>query len=170
MKKLFIIILAMVTTIACCNDGKYRETRGNDTVVGVSDEDKEMNAIIDAARNTVGDFIKVLENPKPNQTDFSVKYPFPTDKGSPVEIEHIWLMNIEENKGIYSGLVANDPFHIKEMEFGDKVEFDIKKISDWKYVEDSYLVGGESIVYFYKQMTPDEKKAFPEQTGFKIRE
>jgi uncharacterized protein YegJ (DUF2314 family) len=128
-----------------------------------------MNAIIDQARGSINEFLKEYNNPSSTCTDFSVKYPFDTDTGSVSSKEHIWLENIEENGGKYYGIVINDPFYIKNMKFGDKVEFDINKISDWKYIENEFLIGGKSIVYFYDRMSEKEKKDFEKEAGFKIK-
>jgi uncharacterized protein YegJ (DUF2314 family) len=153
-----------------CKSSLQTEKRGNDSVTSVSSEDQAMNAIINQARLSVNEFLKEYSNPNTTCTGFQVKYPFDTDPGSESTKEHIWLSNIEKNDGKYYGIVVNDPFYIKSMKYGDKVEFDINKISDWKYVKDGFLVGGKSIVYFYERMSEKEKKEFENEAGFKIKE
>jgi uncharacterized protein YegJ (DUF2314 family) len=153
-----------------CTSSFHTEKRGNDSVTRVNSEDQAMNAIIDQARGSVNEFLKEYSDPNSTCTDFAVKYPFDTDPGSKIAKEHIWLDNIEKKDGKYYGIVNNDPFYIKDMKFGDKVEFDINKISDWKYVKDGFLVGGKSIVYFYDRMSEKEKKEFEKEAGFKIKE
>ena len=171
MKKSFIIfcLLVLSLNLVACNKSLYTEKRGNDSVISVKSEDKEMNLIIEQARGSVNEFLKELNNPNSAGTDFAVKYPFDTDPGSKSSKEHIWLENIEKIDGKYYGVLANDPFYIKSMKIGDKVEFNIDKISDWKYVVNGYLVGGKSIIYFYNQMSEEEKKDFEKEAGFKIK-
>jgi uncharacterized protein YegJ (DUF2314 family) len=167
-----IIIFLFVSLIGLigCNSSLDVEIRGNDSVISVKSEDQEMNLIIDQARESVSEFLKELNNPNSSGTDFSVKYPFDTDPGSTTSKEHIWLEQIQQIDGKYYGIVINDPFYIKSMKYGDKVEFDINKVSDWKYVEDGFLVGGKSIIYFYDRMSEEEKKDFLDNAGFKIKE
>lgn len=171
MKKGFILFMVAVLcfNISACSKMMITEKRGDDSVISVESEDEEMNRIIDKARQTVSDFVTELNNPNTKGVDFTVKYPFTTDPGSENSVEHIWLVNIEVSNNKYYGIVANDPFYIKSMKLGDRVEIDINMVSDWKYVLDGYLVGGESIVYFYNRMSEQEKKDFEKEAGFKIR-
>lgn len=171
MKKSVIIfcLLVLLLNLVACKKSLYIEKRGSDSVVSVKSEDKEMNLIIEQARGSVNEFLKELNNPNSAGTDFTVKYPFDTDPDSKNSKEHIWLENIEEIDGKYYGVLANDPFYIKSMKLGDKVEFNIDQISDWKYVKNGYLVGGKSIIYFYNQMSEQEKKDFEKEAGFKIK-
>ena len=165
----FVSIVIFCMAISAYSNALSTETRGNDSVTSVSAEDVEMNRIIENARKNINIFLKELNNPNTKGSDFAVKYPFDTDAGSQLTKEHIWLTDIEKKGNKYYGIVANDPFYIKKMKNGDRVEFNIKMVSDWKYVEDGYLVGGESVVYFYNQMTPQEKKDFERNIGVKIK-
>jgi uncharacterized protein YegJ (DUF2314 family) len=167
MKKVLVIFLmALVFILTGCR----LLLTGDDPVIGVDSEDQEMNLIIEEARGSVNQFLEELDNPHTAGYGFSVKYPFDTDPGSRYEVEHIWLENIQTINEKYSGIVVNDPYYIKTMKYGDTVEFDINSISDWKYIENGYLVGGKSIVYFYNRMSEYEKKNFEKQAGFKIKE
>ncbi|MBC8060797.1 MAG: DUF2314 domain-containing protein [Clostridiaceae bacterium] len=171
MKKRLIILslIILCLNLSGCNKSLSVEKRGDESVINVKSEDKEMNQIIEKARQSVNDFLKELNNPSTSGTDFSVKYPFATDAGSESSKEHIWLVNIEKNNDKYYGVVANEPFYIKNMKIDDKVEFNIEEISDWKYIENGFLVGGKSIIYFYNQMPDGEKKDFEKAAGFKIK-
>jgi uncharacterized protein YegJ (DUF2314 family) len=171
-KKGFIIfgLLILLLNMVGCTSSLHTEKRGNDSVTSVSSENEAMNAIINQARGSVNEFLKEYSNPNSICTGFAVKYPFDTDPGSKSTKEHIWLDEIEKKDGKYYGIVDNDPFYIKGMKLGDKVEFNINKISDWKYVKDGFLVGGKSIVYFYDRMSEKEKKDFEKESGFKIKE
>lgn len=164
------ILLLSVLTNACTKTENNRDAGGTDTIVSVSKEDEEMNAIISEARKNIKQFEDAFNEPKSNQSDFSVKYPLETDPGSKNNvIEHIWLVNITHENEKYFGIVGNDPFYIKKIKLGDEIEFDIKNISDWKYTESGYVVGGKSIKYFYDRMSSDERKQFVKQSGLKFK-
>lgn len=169
-KGIVIILIASLMSLVGCKNSLPIEKRGNDSVISVKSEDQEMNLIIDQARKSVNVFLDELNNPNSLGTDFMVKYPFDTDPGSATSLEHIWLGEIEQIDSKYYGIVINDPFYIKSMKYGDKVDFDINKVSDWKYVENGFLVGGKSIIYFYNRMSEEEKKDFEQQAGFKIKD
>lgn len=168
--KVTVVVVVICLFLTACGSQLTTETRGNDSVTGVSSEDAEMNKIIDEARETVDEFVAEFNDPNTKGLNFMVKYPFETDPGSEYGVEHIWLGDLEINDDKCYGIVANDPFYIENMKYGDKIEFDIHKVSDWQYIEDGYLVGGKSIVYFYDQMTDEEKAAFEDEAGFKIKE
>jgi uncharacterized protein YegJ (DUF2314 family) len=164
------LVIFMFGAAACTKGEPFRETRGDDTVIGVSAEDAEMNAIIDRARRTVDTFLSVMEHPQSTQSGFMVKFPFPTDPGSETDVEHIWLNDFRKSGDGWSAVVNNEPFYIKTMKLGDRIRVDMTQVSDWAYVEDGYLVGGESIVYFYNRMSDEEKMDFDQHAGFKIRQ
>jgi uncharacterized protein YegJ (DUF2314 family) len=164
----FLLILILCSSLAGCE--KLHIIKDSDNVVGVRTGDEEMNRIISEARSSVSQFLAVLKQPKPNQRDFSVKFPFSTDPGSASNIEHIWLSQIENKDGKYYGTVANDPYYIAKMKLGDVVEFDPQKISDWKYVEDDRLVGGKSIVFMLKNVSKEERAQVLSEIDFDIPE
>lgn len=165
-----VLFTVMLIALLGCTHKAPKETRGNETVIGVSTEDLEMNRIMDDARESIGDFIGIIDDATIDPFSKSVKYPFETDQGSANEIEHIWLTAITKENDRYFGLVANDPFYVKSIKLGDKVEFDINKVSDWKYVKDGYLFGGKSIKYFYDRMTAKEQRQFSKDSGIKFKE
>jgi uncharacterized protein YegJ (DUF2314 family) len=165
----FLIMFVGLLLLPSCGPQQYKETRNGDTVVGVSDQDKEMNAIIAEARSSVGVFLEALADPKIDRSSAQVKYPFPTDPGSTLDVEHMWIADITQEGGRYYGILVNDPFYIQGMKFGDLVQFDITKISDWRYIQEGYIVGGKSIKYFYDQMSEEERREFDQNAGFEFR-
>lgn len=170
MKNQIILVLVLMLAFTSCGQKQIKEVRGSDSVTSVSAEDLEMNKIIDEARKTLPLFLEVLGDESISKDSKSVKYPFDTDVGSDSSVEHIWLSDITVEDGKYFGIVGNDPFYIKNMKLGDKVEFDIKKISDWSYFKDGHIIGGKSIKYFYDRLTEEERKDFDKNSGLKFKE
>jgi len=163
--------ICLISVLLFTNCQKFsKEKRGDETVTKVSPTDNEMNTIIAESRKTFNTFYKEYESHKYYQRDFSVKYPFKTDPGNINDIEHIWLVRLTMEKNKYYGIVANEPFYIKKMKIGDKVMYDPKKISDWKYVENGYLVGGKSIIYLLKNDSRDERNAVLKQIDYRIKD
>lgn len=152
------LLLALMFFVLSCNSKLKVEKHNDDAIVKVSHEDNEMNKIIENARKTKSIFIEALQNPKPDERGFTLKFPFTTDPGSKNEIEHIWLKNIKNIKeNQYSGVVANDPFFIKKMKFGQTVEFDINKISDWMYFKGNKIIGGKSVKYLIENIAEKDR-------------
>lgn len=165
-----LIVLALIISITSCTPNLAKETRGNETVIGVSTEDTEMNQIMENARSTIADFIKSLDDVSIDPYLRSVKFPFTTDPGSQNQVEHIWITDITKDGEKYFGIIANEPFYIKTMQMGDRIEFDINNISDWYFIKDGYMTGGKSIKYFYDQMSEEEKTKFVKENGIKFKE
>lgn len=170
MRKKYVVLVLIILSLILVGCGAVvnKDTKGDNHVINVKSEDEEMNLIIEDSRKTTGEFLKELNNPNTTAVDFGIKYPFDTDLGSKCSVEHIWLSDIYKNNNKYYGIVVNNPIYIKGLKFGDKVEFDINKISDWKYVDNGFLVGGKSIIYFYDHMSKEEKENFEKEAGFKI--
>ena len=131
----------------------------------VQSEDAAMNAAIAEARSRVQEFVDALQAPKPTYHEFYVKKPYRTPDGGN---EHMWIGEVTEKEGKYSGVIANDAFETKEVKFGQSVDFVLTEISDWKYQDDSKLVGGLTIRYFYNKMSAAEKEAFRKESGLII--
>lgn len=170
MKKQIIIILILILATTACVPKQTKEVRGDDSVSLVSAEDIEMNKIIDEARKSLPLFLEILKDESIGKDSKSVKYPFDTVPGSKSSVEHIWLSEITIENGKYFGIVGNDPFDIKTMKLGDKVEFDINKVTDWSYFKNGYIIGGKSIKYFYDRLSDTEKKDFDANYGLKFKE
>jgi len=118
-------------------------------VVDVRTADVEMNAAIARARATLPKFWASYEAPKPTEAQHSLKVRFPTRNGA----EHIWMDEVKRlPNGAYSGLFANEPRDLPGKRAGDKVEFAEADISDWMFMRNGKIVGGETIKPLLKSM------------------
>jgi uncharacterized protein YegJ (DUF2314 family) len=167
MNKSFGLFLVVLSLSSC---QKLHIVKDSDNVVKVSTEDAEMNKIIEDARSSVDTFLAQLNEPKPSQRDFAVKFPFSTDPGSAASVEHIWLSRIHKTGNQFFGTVSNDPYYIKKMKLGDVVAFDPHMISDWKFIDNDKLVGGRSIVFMLKNLSEEERRGVLKDLDYKIEE
>lgn len=111
-------------------------------IVDVRTTDPEMNAAIARARGTLPTFWASYDAPKPSETGHALKVRFSTRKGG----EHIWIGEVKKQPdGSYSGLFANEPRDLAGKRAGDKVEFAEADISDWMFMRNGKIVGGETI-------------------------
>ncbi|MCP3472868.1 DUF2314 domain-containing protein [Bradyrhizobium sp. CCGUVB1N3] len=119
-------------------------------VIDVRSGNPEMNAAIARARNTLPTFWASYDAPKPTETGHSLKVRFPT---SGTNAEHIWMADVKKlGSGSYSGRFANRPRDLPGRREGDLVEFRDADISDWMFMRNDKIVGGETIKPLLKSM------------------
>jgi uncharacterized protein YegJ (DUF2314 family) len=120
------------------------------SIIDVRTTDPEMNIAIAHARETLPMFWASYEAPKPSESGHSLKVRFPTG-GS--RGEHIWMADVKKlPNGGYSGRFANQPRDLPGKRAGDLVEFRQADISDWMFMRNSKIVGGETIKPLLKSM------------------
>ena len=127
------------------------------SVIDFRNGDPEINAAIAQARSTLPKFWASYEAPKPSETGHSLKARFPYGSNSS---EHIWMAEVKKiGDNRYSGQFANAPRHLPGKRAGDGVEFREADISDWMYLRNSKIVGGETIKPMLKLMTKADANA-----------
>jgi uncharacterized protein YegJ (DUF2314 family) len=111
-------------------------------IVDVSKGDPEMNAAIARGRGTLPTFWASHDAPKPNEAGHALKVHFTTRRGG----EHIWIAEVKKlPDGTYSGFFANQPRDLPGKRAGDAVKFTEADISDWMFMRNGKIVGGETI-------------------------
>lgn len=121
--------------------------RCDSPVLNVSDDNPEMKAAVERARNQWPQFEAAFEaNAQREQQgeapeNFSVKAPITVDG----ETEFIWLtVTAIENKIIY-GLLSNKPIALAGLELGDRVRVPIAQLNDWLYSFRGQRIGGFTV-------------------------
>ena len=112
-------------------------------VIDVASANAEMAAAIAKARATLPAFWASYDAPKASEAGHSLKVRFATRKN---DGEHIWMADVKKlADGRYSGRVANEPRDLPGKRAGDLVEFSQADISDWVFMRNGKIVGGETI-------------------------
>jgi uncharacterized protein YegJ (DUF2314 family) len=125
-------------------------------VVDVRAADAEMNAAIAHARDTLATFWASYDAPKPTETGHALKVRF-AGRG---HVEHIWMSDVKKlPDGNYSGRFANEPRDLPGKNIGDQVEFKQADISDWMFMRNEKVVGGETIKPLLKSMPKEDADA-----------
>ena len=164
-KSIFPLFVILLVIMAGCGDSvEVVEREGEPDVYGVVENNTQMNAAMEKARQSVDTFIKALQNPGAAQTFFSIKAKF-TDGD---EVEHIWLENVTYDGKKFQGKIGNEPLHIRNISLGDEVSVMPKDISDWMFVENGKLVGGFTLRVLRNQTSGEERKKFDESIPFVI--
>lgn len=107
-------------------------------VVEVKADDPAMLAAVEEARRRWPEFVGAFRNPKPGQTNFTVKLPITDGK----ETEFIWVSvaSIEEDEIL--GDLGNQPVDLRFMKEGDRVRGKIADLNDWAWLEEDQMIGG----------------------------
>jgi uncharacterized protein YegJ (DUF2314 family) len=153
---LLIVALSALSLVGC---GKKQPV---DKVTYVAPDDPRMKAAIEKARSNVNTFIAALQSPKPGQSGFSVKMAFIEGDNT----EHMWLTPVRYDGQKFHGTINNEPEKIKSVKLGQKVSIEPSQISDWMYLENRKLKGGETIRALRDAMTPAERADFDKSVPF----
>jgi uncharacterized protein YegJ (DUF2314 family) len=160
------IVLAIMTLSGCGrgDQGQTTSIPGQAPIIYVKDDDPKMQAAIDKARATADQFIAALANPKPAQTGFAVKI----QAKDGAQNEHMWINSVRYQDGVFTGILNNDPKHVKNVKLGDQVKTAKNEISDWMYVENKKLIGGYTIRVLRDNMPPEERREFERSVPFTL--
>jgi uncharacterized protein YegJ (DUF2314 family) len=135
-----------------------------DNFTYVAEDDPKMAAAIEKARSTVDTFIAALKSPKAGQSAFSIKKEFADGDGR----EHMWLTPVTYDGQNFHGTINNIPELVKSVEIGQAVTVAPSEISDWMYIDNGKLVGGETMRALRNAATPAERAEFDKSVPFVI--
>jgi uncharacterized protein YegJ (DUF2314 family) len=125
-------------------------------IVSVRAADAEMNAAIAHARATLPTFWASCDASKPTETGHALKVRIVVG----AEVEHIWVIDVKRfSDGNYAGRFANEPSELLGKNIDDRVEFKQTDISDWMFMRNDKVVGGETIRALLKSMPKEEADA-----------
>jgi uncharacterized protein YegJ (DUF2314 family) len=130
-------------------------------IVKITSADVDMNGAIARACDTLPTFWASFDAPKPSETGHGLKVRFAVGPG---RFEHIWMSDVEKlPDGNFSGRFANQPSDLPGKNEGDQVEFKQADITDWLFVRNGKVVGGETIKLLLKSMPKKEADAMRAQ-------
>lgn len=171
LKKKILLILACMLVMSCAYfdrlSSPMKQTDESLDVEAVSSDDKEINAAIARAQETLPVFIDQLENPISTYTNSMIKVRFPYDaKGS---AEHMWMGNLSYSDSRFTGVLGDKPIQVKDIHQGDTLTIDAKDVTDWVLIkEDGTMLGGFTMHVFISRMTQEEANEYIKETGFKV--
>jgi uncharacterized protein YegJ (DUF2314 family) len=131
-------------------------TEDDPPIIDVLAADAEMNAAIARARDTLPTFWASYDAPKPTESGHCLKVRFAGDG----YVEHIWMADVEKlPDGNYSGRFSNEPNNLPGKNMLDQAEFTQAAISDWMFMRNEKIVGGETIKLLLKSMRKKDADA-----------
>lgn len=152
---LFARLLAVLALLTASALPVASTARAEDNVIGFAEDDAEMNAAIQKARDSLPLFWAVFRDKPPEVTYFSLKVGISDGQGT----EHFWTRDIELSDGRITAIIDNDPVMVKTVKRDQRVDVLEHDISDWMFVRNGKIVGGETLRVMLKQMSPEERAA-----------
>ncbi len=162
-----LFLVAIVVCVPSCyrpplKEGELRERINNPYYVLVGDHDSEWDREAVESQAHLAQFIRVMQEPKANQTGFAVKAILQEGNHS----EAIWLTSLHFDGKTFHGKVNNDPIHLRKINVGDRMSVDQSRIRDWMYIENGQLRGGYTIKLLHRQLDIVQKKKLEDSLGF----
>ena len=158
------ILLVLILFSSCnrFNAEKLDPQQIKETTALINRFEKNILQAEENARNTFSTFLRQLNRANSDKGDFYVKYPVLADAGKEIRTEQIWLTGIYYENGNYYGMLANTPLNISSLKKGDRIIFYTDSISDWMYISNGKIIGGQSIKYLLEKI-PESDRSFQQK-------
>jgi uncharacterized protein YegJ (DUF2314 family) len=131
----------------------------------VSDDDKQMDRAVKNAQKNLGFFIAALKAKKGGDSVFEIKKCFVDGD----KVEHLWVRRVTFDGKNFHGQIDNRPLEVKNARAGERVTVAPAEVDDWMFVKDGDLIGGYTTRVLYARLSPDDKAAFDQQSGFRVK-
>lgn len=131
----------------------------------VSNDDKQMDRAVKNAQKNLGFFIAALKAKQGGDSAFEIKKCFiDGDK-----VEHLWIRRVTFDGKNFHGQIDNRPLEVKNVGAGERVTIAPAEVDDWMFVKDGNLMGGYTTRVLYARLSPENKAAFDQQSGFRMK-
>lgn len=85
-----------------------------------------------------------------------------------LEVEHMWLSDVDFDGKVISGTLLNEPNSLQSIHEGDRVRLGGKQLCDWLYVIQGQAYGGFTIDVLRSRMSPKERRAHDQAWGIEF--
>ncbi|HMS56245.1 MAG TPA: DUF2314 domain-containing protein [Fimbriimonadaceae bacterium] len=140
----FAFLLSLSVVVGCA---QAPSKPADPNYVQTETDDRELNQAMATARKTLDEGLSYLGKA---DAELLIKVGLPVPGGSK---EHIWVDSIEKGAGgSLRGKLANDPVDLKNLKYGDPVNFVRSDVSDWMVTQsDGSTIGGYTIKVLQKR-------------------
>ena len=114
------------------------------------------------ARSTLPVFFRLMARAGAAGSSYCVKYPLPASDTSGYCSEQVWLSGISFKDGTYYGTLAGIPLYQEGLKKGDTIPFSADSVTDWMYIQNGKITGGESIKYLLEKI-PENSRSQEQQ-------
>ncbi|RWA61572.1 DUF2314 domain-containing protein [Mesorhizobium sp.] len=156
------IALCLLLSLAPLHVRAQDTGQSDDKTVMVAPDDPDMTAAIAMARSSLDDFLALSEAPPPGTGKFKLKVMVVDGNVT----EHFWVIPFKRTTDGSAGILANEPELVRNVVFGQSIEFTKDDISDWGYTRDGHQVGSFTVCVMFKKMSKEEADYMRTQYGF----
>jgi len=128
----------------------------------VRSDDRDMEAAKRTARSTLPEFLALARDPKPGMSGFALKVGIPYND---TNFEYVWVNPFRPTGETFIGKVNNEPVNLKDIKYGQVIEFDESNIADWMYRQDGKMKGNHTACALLKRDSPANREAFRQEYG-----
>ena len=145
-------IISLMLAFAPGLAGAQATDPDEDNTIAFARDDPEMALAIAKARASLDGFLALAEAPPAGTDRFKLK----------VEIrdgdirEHFWVIPFRRTETGFVGILANEPEAVRNVVFGQNIEFTWDDISDWGYRRDGRQVGSFTACVMFGRMSKEE--------------
>lgn len=155
-KSSFLFLLLMVQF-------SHGETRDENEIIWIHEEDPVMVEAIKKARATLDMFLEKYTENFPNVDSYKLKVMITDRNGT----EHFWVTPFRlNNDGDFEGILANEPRIVESVSHGEMIKFKRNRISDWGYVENGQQIGSFTICALFNSMPAERVEYYKTNHGF----
>jgi uncharacterized protein YegJ (DUF2314 family) len=91
-------------------------------------------------------------------------------KPGDLDVEHMWLVEVEFDGKKIQGTLINSPHSLKSIQEGDRLSFSGKQLFDWMYVIEGKVYGGFTVDVIRSRMAKGERQQHDQAWGFDFGE
>jgi uncharacterized protein YegJ (DUF2314 family) len=147
------------------NNANSATTSGPPGYAHVSDDDKQMDRAVENAQKNLGFFMAALKTHPDGDGVFEIKKAFVDGD----KVEHLWIRRVVFDGKNFHGKIDNQPLEVRNVHSGENVTVAPAEVDDWMFVKDGNLIGGYTTRVLYARLSPNDKAAFDQQSGFNIK-
>lgn len=155
-------ILCLMLALAPASAGAQSPDQGDDKILTVAPDDREMAVAIEQARASLDDFLTLSETPTPGTAKFKLKVVIRDGNAA----EHFWVIPFHQTATGFAGILANEPQAVHNVVNGQDIEFTRDDISDWGYTRDGRQVGSFTVCVMLKKMPEEDADYLRNNYGF----
>jgi uncharacterized protein YegJ (DUF2314 family) len=122
-------------------------------VVSVPTKDNAMAVAIAQAQASLQQFWDIQAKADPANSDYAVKIRYATRNS---DGEHIWANAVVRAGNNVSATINNQPRDIPKLRKGQRVTVPISRVTDWMYIRDGKIQGGQTIRALLPLLPPDQ--------------
>ena len=164
--RIFALCVALCCGTGCRNKEKAARRDQLIDLKNGNTGDEDIAAAMQKARDTVGDFLAVIQAPGTNQIQFMVRREYPTD--IPGKRQILIVNNVTYDGKLLHGTVDDKtvrPGHT--IPRNGSVSFPPEEICDWMFNDNGKAAGGYMLRALKKKMTEQEWAGIAAQITFK---